>query len=139
VLRNPYASYHKMPVADLAKYTGDLDWPALFRGVGRPGLDSRSTSSSRISSRPSPRSSQDGAGGRLAGLPSLAPGDTTSPYLSEPFVQENFHFYSEILTGTTKMLPRWKRVVAEVDGDVGEALGQLYVAEYFPPEAKAAS
>jgi len=135
VLRNPYASYHKMAVSDLAKYTGDLDWPAYFKGTGAPAFDSVNFEQ------------PDFFKAFYAQLTSLPAADWQSylswnlihnvaPYLSEPFVQENFHFYSEILTGTTKNLPRWKRVVTEVDGDIGEDLGQLYVAQYFPPEAK---
>jgi predicted metalloendopeptidase len=58
-------------------------------------------------------------------------------YLSEPFVQENFQFYGVALYGTKELRPRWKRVISSVDAGVGDALGQLYVAEYFPPEAKA--
>ncbi|HEY4989352.1 MAG TPA: M13 family metallopeptidase, partial [Opitutaceae bacterium] len=136
VLRNPYANYHKMAVTDLAKYTGDVDWPAFFHAADSPAfteLDFEQPEYFRAFAA------------QLAAAPlqdwqvylrwHLA--HTLAPYLSDPFVQENFHFYSEILTGTTKMLPRWKRVVTEVDGDVGEALGQLYVAEYFTPEAKA--
>ena len=61
----------------------------------------------------------------------------TAPYLSEAFVKENFDFFGAILTGTTEMQPRWKRVVTCVDSSIGDALGQLYVAEYFPPESKA--
>jgi predicted metalloendopeptidase len=59
-----------------------------------------------------------------------------APYLSEDFVKENFAFTGTILNGTTEMKPRWKRVVTAVDGQIGEALGQLYVAEFFPPTAK---
>jgi putative endopeptidase len=136
VLRNPYASYHKMPVTDLAKYTGDVDWPAFFHGVGSPVLTEVNFQQPDFFKA---------FAGQLASVPAADwqtylrwhLGRHESPYLSDPFVQENFHFYSEQLNGTTKILPRWKRVVAEIDGDVGESLGQLYVSEYFPPEAKA--
>ena len=60
-----------------------------------------------------------------------------APYLSDPFVNENFAFYGKILSGTPQIQARWKRALHEVDNSVGEALGQLYVAEAFPPEAKA--
>jgi putative endopeptidase len=60
-----------------------------------------------------------------------------APLLSEPFVRENFEFYSKTLTGTPEIQPRWKRGVAEVEGAMGEAVGRLYVAKHFPPEAKA--
>jgi putative endopeptidase len=56
--------------------------------------------------------------------------------LSSDFVDENFNFYIKTLTGAQQLKPRWKRVVSSTDGAVGEALGKLYVAEYFPPAAK---
>ncbi|MBV9007801.1 MAG: M13 family metallopeptidase, partial [Verrucomicrobia bacterium] len=61
---------------------------------------------------------------------------STAPELSSDFVNENFNFYSKTLTGTQQIKPRWKRVVATTDGSIGEALGKLYVADHFPPEAK---
>ena len=60
-----------------------------------------------------------------------------SPYLAAPFEAESFHFYSTVLRGTPAMEPRWQRSARVVDGQIGEALGQLYVAQYYPPEAKA--
>jgi putative endopeptidase len=61
-----------------------------------------------------------------------------APYLSDAFVKENFDFYSRTLTGAQELRQRWKRGVALVDGLLGEALGQEYVARHFPPESKAA-
>ena len=57
--------------------------------------------------------------------------------LSSDFVNENFRFFEATLRGTKQIKPRWKRVVAKTDEELGEALGKLYVAEHFPPEAKA--
>lgn len=59
-----------------------------------------------------------------------------APYLSTPFVAENFNFYGRTLTGAPQLRARWKRGVALVEGALGEALGQLYVARHFPPESK---
>src|SRR5258707_788133 len=57
--------------------------------------------------------------------------------LSDPFVQENFAFNGRILTGSKEIRPRWKRCTIAADQQLGEALGQIYVQKYFPPEAKA--
>ncbi len=57
--------------------------------------------------------------------------------LAKPFVDENFHFFGQTLTGATELEPRWKRCVEATDGDLGFALGQKYVEQNFPPEAKA--
>ncbi|MEG2423012.1 MULTISPECIES: M13 family metallopeptidase [Micrococcaceae] len=59
-----------------------------------------------------------------------------APYLSSAFVNENFSFYSAKLGGVEQLKERWKRGVAFTEGAVGEDIGQLYVAEHFPAEAK---
>lgn len=56
--------------------------------------------------------------------------------LSEEINDRRFAFYGKVLNGTPEQQPRWKRGVDATDGALGEVLGQLYVAEYFPPEAK---
>lgn len=60
----------------------------------------------------------------------------TAPYLSAPFVDENFDFYGRTLSGTPEPRERWKRGVALVEGVLGEAAGQLYVEQHFSPQAK---
>jgi putative endopeptidase len=59
-----------------------------------------------------------------------------APLLSEPFVMQNFEFFSKTLLGTPEIQPRWKRGVALVEGALGQAVGKLYVEKFFPPEAK---
>ncbi len=59
-----------------------------------------------------------------------------APFLSAPFVQENFDFYGRILSGTPAIQPRARRCSYSTDIDLGEAVGQAYVARYFPPENK---
>ena len=56
--------------------------------------------------------------------------------LPESFDNENWDFYTHILNGAEKQQDRWKRCTGRVDGELGEALGQVYVAKYFPPEEK---
>jgi putative endopeptidase len=63
--------------------------------------------------------------------------DGASPYLSKAFVDASFDFHSKALSGQTEQRPRWKRGVAVVDRGMGEAVGRVYVARYFPPQAKA--
>ena len=63
--------------------------------------------------------------------------DGASPYLGDAFAQENFNFYARTLRGQKEMKPRWKRVLATVNEQAGEALGQMYVQVAFPAESKA--
>jgi putative endopeptidase len=62
--------------------------------------------------------------------------DSFSARLPSAFDDENFNFYGRQLTGTPEQEARWKRCVNGVDGSIGEALGRLYVAQYFTPEMK---
>ena len=59
-----------------------------------------------------------------------------SPYLGTALELEHFHFYGTVLNGTREMEPRWQRATRQTDQYLGEALGQLYVARRFSPEAK---
>ncbi|MFG1790723.1 M13 family metallopeptidase [Nocardia sp. NPDC049149] len=60
-----------------------------------------------------------------------------APYLTDAFVEESFGFYGRTLTGAQENRERWKRGVGLVQDLLGEAVGKLYVAQHFPPEAKA--
>jgi len=60
-----------------------------------------------------------------------------APYLSKDIVNANFEFFSTALRGTPTLRPRWKRGVSLVDDSIGEGLGKLYAAKYFPPATKA--
>ncbi|MGC9364489.1 MAG: M13 family metallopeptidase [Fidelibacterota bacterium] len=60
----------------------------------------------------------------------------TAPYLSSNFEVAHFEFYGKYLSGTREMQPRWKRVLNTTSRALGEAVGQMYVERYFPPEAK---
>ncbi|OOG57385.1 M13 family metallopeptidase [Rhodanobacter sp. C03] len=63
--------------------------------------------------------------------------DDASNYLSKNFQDNKFDFYGKTLAGQPQQKPRWKRVLGAVNGSMGEALGELYVAKVFTPEAKA--
>ncbi len=62
--------------------------------------------------------------------------NNTAKYLGSAFEDEHFHFYLTVLNGTKQKEPRWQRVARQTDSSLGEALGQLYVSKYFPPEVK---
>ena len=57
-------------------------------------------------------------------------------YLNSDIEAQNFKFYATVLEGVTKQKPRWKRVVEQTDGSLGELIGQVYVAEYLPKGSK---
>ena len=59
-----------------------------------------------------------------------------APFLSQPFVEERFDFVGRTLNGAQQIQSRWRRCSINADADLGEAVGQAYVARYFPPENK---
>jgi putative endopeptidase len=56
--------------------------------------------------------------------------------LSSDFVNQNFYFYSTVLSGVDKMRPRWKRIISATNGSLGDPVGKLYVEKYFPASSK---
>lgn len=62
--------------------------------------------------------------------------NATANYLNDDFVNEDFNFYGKVVRGTEVNEPRWKRVINATNNALGEAVGQMFVKEYFPPEAK---
>lgn len=57
-------------------------------------------------------------------------------YLSADFENQNFYFYSTVMNGVKEQKPRWKRIVEQTDGSLGELIGQVYVEEYLPKGTK---
>lgn len=62
--------------------------------------------------------------------------DNAANYLGHDFGDKAFQYDDKALSGQQKIKPRWERMYEVIDGNLGEALGQLYVQQYFPPEAK---
>ncbi len=134
--RDPKASDHPMALGDLARLTPSVQWASYFHDVGvtvplaRLNVDEPAymkALNALLASRPL---DDWRAYLRYHALSNAA------PWLSSPFVNENFAFRSRF-TGAKQLLPRWKRCLRATDGEMGEALGQAYVARTFPPEAKA--
>ena len=63
--------------------------------------------------------------------------EDASAFLSKQLSDESFDFYGRVLTGTPKQRDRWKRAVSATNNALGEAVGKLYVKEFFPPSEKA--
>ncbi|OON67763.1 M13 family metallopeptidase [Hymenobacter sp. CRA2] len=134
-LRDPYANYNKMAVADLQKLTPGLDWRPWLQQmelskvdtviVGQPEF--YRTVGQLLKSAPK-EDWQAYLQWQLA--------HAYAPNLSRAFDQENFRFYGTVLQGSKEQRPRWKRVLDAEESAMGEALGQLFVKEYFTPATK---
>lgn len=133
--RDPYKTYHKMDIEQLTGIAPDYDWKSYFRevGINDPG--------EFIVSQP------DFFAG-ISRMIKTVPLDSwklylkwqlvssLSPHLPKDFSDLNFEFYGKTLSGKLVERPRWKRVQDVTDGALSEAVGQMYVKKYFPPEAK---
>jgi len=135
-LRDPQKNYNKMSQADLQKLTPDWKWSDYFKEIGltEPGdINVHQPDFFKAVNQAVKQTSLDDFKAYLRWNVASA----AAAELSSDFVNEDFNFNSATLTGTKELKPRWKRVVASTDASIGEALGKLYVADYFPPEAKA--
>ncbi|MBZ5613139.1 MAG: M13 family metallopeptidase [Acidobacteriia bacterium] len=140
--RDPPKLYHKMSVEELQKLAPSFAWKTYFTktGVGSLGsplgtLNVVTPDYFRVMNEQIEKES-------LADWKTYLCWHAThdaATSLSAAFVKENFSFYGKTLRGREELPPRWKRCTNDVDNDLGEALGQAYVAKYFSPQAKQAA
>ena len=133
--RDPNQVYHKLTVQDLAALCPAIDWTKYFEGLSTPAFTDLNIAVPDFFRT-------------LASVLTETSLDEIKTYLrwhlihseaallSTPFVNEDFRFFRQILTGAKEIQPRWKRCVAMTDGDLGFALGQKYVEETFGAEGK---
>jgi putative endopeptidase len=135
-MRDPHEVWHKMTLPQLEALAPDWPWDAYFRQRNSPKFSAINVGQPDFFKE---------ANRMLTATP-LAQWKpylrwhvlhTSANELSEALVQENFNFYGMKLSGSKQIQPRWKRCVQSVNRNIGEALGQVYVEKYFPPEAKA--
>jgi putative endopeptidase len=134
--REPEKVYHKLSQQDFQGLTPSFSFTAYLNGLGTPAFTSLNVAT------------PDFFKALDATLKSASLDDLKTylrwhlvrsqvQVLPKAFVDENFNFYGKTLQGTKELQARWKRCVAATDGDLGEALGQVFVEKYYPPQAKA--
>lgn len=133
-LRNPQINYNKMAVADADKQFPNINLSTYLKALNVQ------TDSVNIC--------QPNYFAKVNALLASEPIETWKTYLafnaigyaanamSQPFVDASFE-YNKVLSGQQKQKPRWERTTSAVNRYLGDALGQIYVKKYFPPEAKA--
>ena len=133
--RDPHKLVHKMRVAGLTQLAPNFDWVAYYREMKYPEFAILNVDAPEFIKELNSLLSSESVDNWKTYL-RFHVADTSSPYLSSRFVEENFEFYRKYLRGAKELQPRWKRCVQYVDYDLGEALGQVYVAKVFSPELK---
>jgi putative endopeptidase len=134
--RDPDLTYHRMTVKEASDLTPAFAWSQYFSALGVPANTAINVAMPDFFKEVD----KDLKDAPLASWQNYLRFNTinaAAPSLSTKFVDANFDFYSRTLRGTKEQLPRWKRCVAATDRALGEALGQAYVKEAFPPAAKA--
>jgi putative endopeptidase len=134
-LRDPIKNYNKMAVADLNKITTNMAWEKTLPLMGITKADSVIVGQPEFYK----------ALNVMIKSYSIADWKTYlkwdlensfATYLGSDIEKQNFKFYSTVLSGVATQKPRWKRVVEQTDGSLGELIGQVYVDEYLPKGTK---
>jgi putative endopeptidase len=133
--RDPHKLFHKVNAQELQALTPAFDWSAFLHESALGSLNSFNVTEPKFYQ----------ALDALLRSASLADvkvylrwhvAHATARYLTAAFVNEDFNFFRKTLRGVPQLQPRWKRCVALVDSDLGEALGREFVRRAFGPELK---
>ncbi len=134
-LRDPYKNYNKFAISQLSTLSPGIKWPALLDIIGVKHVDSVIVGQPEFFK----------ALNKLVATTNI---NTLKDYmtfqlishfssdLSKAYVDANFDFYSKTIRGAEQQKPRWRRSLDAEQGVIGEALGQLFVKEYFSQKAK---
>ena len=129
------AQYNPMTRAEFAKAYDAIDWDVYFAGMGLPDADRMIVQQKRVMER-------------VNQLFKTLPLDKIRHYLaaqiinggasslSDDFQTASFEFYGRTMSGQQEQKPRWKRAMSVPNGLLGEAVGEMYVAKYFPEKDK---
>ena len=135
-LRDPQKTYNPMTPAELAQKAPGFDWNAFFTAASLPGLDKLSAS----------QPSYLTGAAKILGEASLddlklyltfRTIDANATTLPKVYRDAHFAFHGAALTGAKSQQPRWQQAVGNVNGALGEAVGEVYVKRHFPAADKA--
>ena len=135
-LRDPAKRYHIMTLAELQALSPGYDWTPYLKGIKIGEFKTLNVATPTFFT--AMNAEIDSAS--LDSIKSYLRWHTlraAAPSLSKPFVDENFNFFSATLQGQKEQTPRWKRCTRATDQALGEAVGQDWVKQNFPPDAKA--
>ncbi len=134
-LRNPMNSYHKMTLDELKKEVPSVNWDAHFTALGLTGLKELSLDHPAAVKEAAKIINETDLDKQKAYITWRLINEAGG-YLSDDIRAERFNFFGRVMSGRQQESPRWKRAVSTVNSFLGEAVGQMYVRQYFPAEAK---
>jgi putative endopeptidase len=133
--RDPYKLANLMKRRDLQALTPSFRWDVYLQALGQPALADFNVTEPKFFQEVEKQVSTASLDDVRAYL-RFHLANSAAPYLSTPFVQAKFDFFEAYLRGAKEISPRWKRCVSWVEGDLGEALGEVFVRKTFPPSVK---
>ena len=134
-LRDPIKNYNKMGVAQFSAATPDINWMQVLPSLGIAKADTLIVGQPEF----------------FAALNDMVKSypvenwkkylkfnliNSNAPYLNKSIGDQNFHFYGTVMGGVAKQKPRWKKVVEQTNGSLGELIGEVYVKDYLPKGSK---
>ncbi|MBQ8735992.1 MAG: M13 family metallopeptidase [Bacteroidaceae bacterium] len=133
--RDPAANYHKFSYDSLKTEYSTLPWDVFFDSLGIKGVSSVNVAQTEPLKEVAAIFEQEPLEDILAYMQWNVI-NSTAGELNDELSAQNFDFYGRTLSGAQEQRPRWKRALGVVNATLGEAVGKLYVAKYFPPAAK---
>ena len=134
-LRDPYNNYNKMTFAQLQDRFKGFDWQTYTTTLGLDSVGDvnvcQAAQVETVLGILDKRPLED-----IKAYIEFKLLEAASSYLSDDFYDTSFAFYGKVLSGREAPSERWKRSIRLVDGTLSDAVGQMYVKQYFPPEAK---
>jgi len=128
--RDPHNLFHKMDRKGLQALTPGFDWDIYLKTVGVPDVNIFNVTQPAFYQELN-RRFQDNSLDDIKTYLRWHIASANAPYLSSPFVQENFDFYSRTLRGVQQLAPRWKRSVRHVNNFLGECPGPGVCQPHF--------
>ncbi|KGO86024.1 metalloendopeptidase [Flavobacterium rivuli WB 3.3-2 = DSM 21788] len=134
-LRDPIKNYNKMSVAQFSVATPNINWVQVLPSLGIAKADTLIVGQPEF----------------FAALNDMVKSypieswkkylkfnliNTNASYLNKSIGDQNFHFYATVMSGVAKQKPRWKKVVEQTNGSLGELIGEVYVKDYLPKGSK---
>ncbi|MDB6077792.1 MAG: peptidase [Akkermansiaceae bacterium] len=128
-------TYNPMTPAELTAYAPGYDFAAALKVSGLSKADKIVVSDNTAFPKKAKIFSETSLD-TLKASAAFGVAEAAAPYLSQPFIDAQFEFRAKTLSGQPEPLARWKRAIAATNGALGEEVGKVYVARYFPAESK---
>jgi len=134
-LRDPIKNYNKMSLEAFSATTPNIDWKEITTSISLKNVDSLIVGQPEFYK----------ALNQMVKSYSIENWKTYlewqlldgyAGYLNSAFEKQNFYFFSTVMSGVKEQKPRWKRIVEQTNGALGELIGQIYVKEYLPKGSK---